>query len=427
MIRTHYYNLIGTRGIWKHMDVKTLFMVLVSVFLVQAVALYQSWRQNTGEIGIRDWATGAALMAVGSMLSAVGMYPFTHDDGNAILLATSFVKVMGNAFGVGGWFLIWIGIRHFFQRQGPSYTSVSALVVTLALVMLLESLSTFLSDWRVFVVSASIGMLSGLSFVELMRPQTKRNTTLLLFAMAMLATSLIWSLRAMSILLPNVFDIHTFYVLSLYDGVVASVASTISMILLINERINEQLLDQALKDPLTGLINRRAFYERGRRLLALSTRGDASVAICIIDLDYFKAINDSYGHAAGDVVLKHFSQLARRTLREGDLIARYGGEEFVILLHDSGIDTTRQIMERLRLAWEQAEIHVNGQIIQNTLSAGVAQVTGVSPVKLEKLLAFADENLYEAKNMGCNKVLVTAYTPESGDHESETALQGEYS
>lgn len=167
----------------------------------------------------------------------------------------------------------------------------------------------------------------------------------------------------------------------------------------------EQTLEQlATTDVLTGLANRRAFMARLESELALAGQGSASSMLMMLDLDHFKRVNDTYGHAAGDRVLVHLGQLLRgEALRQGDLAGRVGGEEFAVLLPRTSPQEAAAVAERLREALERSLIDSGeGHTIAITLSAGLAPLQGSS----ESSFAQADAALYRAKNSGRNRVVL---------------------
>jgi len=166
----------------------------------------------------------------------------------------------------------------------------------------------------------------------------------------------------------------------------------------------------ALTDPLTGLPNRRGF-ERGMEGLRTP---DTSSALMAIDLDHFKVVNDTHGHAAGDHVLQNVSRVLRGALRNRDLLSRLGGEELAVLLPETDAALARLIGERLRRAIDEMEILWEGQIIHVTASFGVATAPGTLP--MDELFAQADAALYTAKHAGRNRVVFAGEAPLSTDN-----------
>ncbi len=164
-----------------------------------------------------------------------------------------------------------------------------------------------------------------------------------------------------------------------------------------------QLYQMATRDGMTGLLNRRHFVELADRELKQTSRDNRTAAVLMMDLDRFKSINDTYGHAAGDLVINHFSQLCRAILRSTDFIGRMGGEEFCALLPGSDLQEALQIAERIRRTTESDSVLTQeGTQIRYQVSIGVA-VT--EPAELmDSLLRRADRHLYAAKETGRNRV-----------------------
>ncbi|UJW84021.1 GGDEF domain-containing protein [Devosia sp. SL43] len=184
----------------------------------------------------------------------------------------------------------------------------------------------------------------------------------------------------------------------------ASVFASVLLGLFVDRELNqidreESWKARALTDPLTGLPNRRAF-ERG---IAGLRPDDKDAALLILDLDHFKVVNDTYGHAAGDYVLQQVSMILRANMRNRDLASRLGGEELAVLLPDTDSFKAQQIAERLRAAVEALTIHWEGRDIAITASIGVAVASGALPA--EQLFVQADAALYAAKRGGRNRVV----------------------
>lgn len=165
-----------------------------------------------------------------------------------------------------------------------------------------------------------------------------------------------------------------------------------------------ELERQAHIDYLTGVNNRRHFMELAELELNRAIRYDSPLSIFMMDIDYFKKINDSHGHKAGDAVLKKLAEVCCETLREVDRIGRIGGEEFAILLPETGQTEAEEAAERLRKAIANAKVPLEGGLpLHFTISIGVASLTSRDD-NMDVLLNLADEALYEAKEGGRNKV-----------------------
>jgi len=165
---------------------------------------------------------------------------------------------------------------------------------------------------------------------------------------------------------------------------------------------NRKITELMRTDPLTGLANRRFFQERFAEVLALAKRKNSALAVILADLDHFKAINDNYGHDAGDRVLQEFASLLKKNCRTEDLAVRFGGEEFLLLLPQSTAAQALQLAERLRGLLEVANIL--GNDITITASMGIAELAFED--NMDSLLKRADEALYQAKKTGRNRAVV---------------------
>ena len=164
--------------------------------------------------------------------------------------------------------------------------------------------------------------------------------------------------------------------------------------------------ETAQRDGLTGVFNRRCLDERIDAEVAFAVRHHTRLSVAILDVDFFKKVNDTHGHLGGDAVLRHMGALLRQSVRTEDVVGRYGGEEFVLVLRGVDRDGAWQLSDRLRQTIESQVIPFEGQSLQITLSAGVADLAEVqhSPTR-DALLALADGRLYQAKQGGRNRVI----------------------
>ena len=171
-------------------------------------------------------------------------------------------------------------------------------------------------------------------------------------------------------------------------------------------RREEALVDEALTDPLTGLLNRRGLAARVAPWLDEARAGKPlTISALALDIDFFKRVNDRHGHDGGDAVLRHLGQLLTKQFRRGDIVARLGGEEFVVLLKDSPDVVAMALAERMRHLVEYTPLAWKDETIAVTTSIGVASGAGLTEV--EPLLHDADLGLYRAKAEGRNRVVCT--------------------
>src|SRR5712671_875992 len=173
---------------------------------------------------------------------------------------------------------------------------------------------------------------------------------------------------------------------------------------LANLRLREKLHDQSIRDPLTGLYNRRFLEATLEQELHRSGRHHTGLGVIMADIDKFKVFNDSFGHTAGDIVLKEVAALLRRSVRTEDIVCRYGGEEFLVVLPDTSLESVSERAEQVRDAIAKLDLqHAGHSLGKVTASFGISfSHDGV--LTPEILLRYADEALYESKRRGCNCV-----------------------
>ncbi|MBP5996523.1 MAG: GGDEF domain-containing protein [Azonexus sp.] len=175
-----------------------------------------------------------------------------------------------------------------------------------------------------------------------------------------------------------------------------------------NEAARRELELLANRDGLTGLINRRHFMLMAESELQRAQRYGRPIVVALGDLDYFKRLNDTYGHGAGDAVLRTFAALLSDSVRQSDLVCRYGGEEFAFLFPESSVEQARVLVERFRQRFAEHDVRLpDGLLVRVTLSIGLADA---SHCPIEIALQRADFALYEAKRLGRNRVIVAEET-----------------
>lgn len=191
-------------------------------------------------------------------------------------------------------------------------------------------------------------------------------------------------------------------------------------------RLNARLSRQANTDALTGAHSRRHFLQAMALELVRSQRHGLDVCVLSLDLDHFKHVNDTHGHAGGDAVLKHFAQLIQAELRQTDVFGRVGGEEFAIVLAQTTAQGGRQMAERIRASVERSPVNWEGHPIAVTVSIGGTHWHADRLPKVDHVLAASDRVLYQAKHEGRNRVVwgkgtEVAATPPAGDRAEPTA------
>jgi diguanylate cyclase (GGDEF)-like protein len=180
------------------------------------------------------------------------------------------------------------------------------------------------------------------------------------------------------------------------------------------KRLMEHLRENALRDPMTGLYNRRFLEDYVGALVNSSQRRKSPFSVLMLDLDFFKQVNDIHGHEAGDKVIKTVADLLIRSLRASDMAVRYGGEEFLLVLTDTTAETALRVAEKIRAEIEATKIPLPGGILCKTISIGVSEFPTDADT-FWQVVKFADVALYKAKAGGRNRVV--RFVPEMWDSE----------
>ena len=210
--------------------------------------------------------------------------------------------------------------------------------------------------------------------------------------------------------------------LSIMALVLLVIAINIGLLLLTRERLENQLARAAMLDPLTGTLNRSGFLTRAARAAEQCFRSSRTCSVMVMDLDEFKAVNDMFGHAAGDRLLAGFASVAQISLRGEDILARIGGEEFCALLPGTNEAQAAAIAERLRIDYAATSFANGDARLTGTVSIGVAELS--DGAALEAAIERADRAMYEAKSRGRNRVIGgLGQRPHGGRHRADARSQ----
>src|ERR1700752_1037292 len=379
------------------LSVPTLWTVLVINFL--ALGLIWAYVQRTYPSfeAARYW-TGSAFMCAAS--AAVAMLRGIYADSLLPLLAAGTIMVLAPCLAA-------MGIRCFYEKpvdwQRTALITGNAFVGMFFFIYIHDSPPGRLT---IFTVAQALPLVLSLKML-LSPPDGKRNAGAQLAGIIVILIVIIYSLRLVAGLtgavggfsFTNHGQFQSFLTLVL---VFLSMAVNFGFLLMAIDRLRNEVADLALMDDLTGVANRRHLLQRLTDECARSERSGQPFALLVIDLDGFKGINDTHGHAAGDACLQHFTLMAQTRLRPGDMLARTGGDEFCIVLPSStlreGAMIARRVLEVCRADAEQC----SGRDIPISVSIGIAQWTREIGVYPDRLIAAADHALYEAKKDGRN-------------------------
>ena len=374
----------------------TLAVVAVFVAAILGALLLFAWRRDQSTDALAWWG-GGYILAGGSfaLVSARGHIPdvLSIEIANTILLL--------------GYSLLFAGTRAFAGRDTPVTAFLIAPLVWLT-AMRVPSIATDI-NMRIVVVSILQCTFVVLMTYEFWRerdePLMSRWPTIILL---MLHASML-SVRVVAVTVtPAVSHIDFFrspaFALMAFGTVLYTITFAFLLLSMTKERTELVHKTAALVDPLTGLSNRRAFLYDAEALIAASASRSEPFAVLVADLDRFKMINDRFGHAVGDQVLKVFAAALRRSVRADCLAGRLGGEEFAVLLPEAREDAALAIAEAIRRAFADGAAEVGGHTVSATVSIGVA-ASRIGTRDLSGLLHRADLALYQAKEAGRDRVL----------------------
>jgi diguanylate cyclase (GGDEF)-like protein len=382
------------------LDVNTLFMVTIYVEAILGLLLLFAWAQNMAIRAVCWWGFAHMIRATSVVLFGLyGTAPdlITIDLANALLFT---------AFAV-----TWTGARVFDGRPVEPVYLVTGAVLWL-LICRLPVLANAV-DLRALIASGIITAYTWLTAYEFWRGRSEQLVSRWPAIFMLFAHGALFLLRTPLVkLLPwtpgnaDMFASVWLTVLS-FEALLFTISIAFILLAMAKERTELRHRTAAMVDPLTGIANRRAFLADAGALAKRHNGSPKPASMLLIDLDNFKSINDTFGHALGDRVLEIFTATAREALRGPDLFGRLGGEEFAALLSDTNTETALQIAERIRESFAAATSDVDGHAVGATVSIGIAHCEG-APLEVPELLAQADRALYFAKERGRNRVEVAS-------------------
>lgn len=271
--------------------------------------------------------------------------------------------------------------------------------ILLAAAILLGSQKYALLDAFVFAfLFSSIMLLLGIISV---RTGQKPAQYFLIAALSAMVGALLTTLSVWGFIPHNSWTFRAVEIGMQLDATLLALALAYQLRVGQEERLRAERLAQM--DPLTGLNNRRAFYDKTGALWSHAIRHGHPTSVMLLDIDLFKQVNDAYGHAHGDEVLKATAAILRQSIRLGDVLARWGGEEFIVFLPETDREEATKLAERLRAAIAGMRVPNEAGASAVTASFGIAQRT-LPQLTLDALIACADDCLYQSKQQGRNRV-----------------------
>lgn len=377
-------------------DPRTFLLVANLLGLLCAWVLWVQAKSFPRDIvGLADWAKAVVLIGCASGLASLrGYWP----DVFSVVGAAGLLLV--------GQFLLIVGLLRYSGKPVRWRPTLDVIVALLILIVWLTYGSQHYQG-RVFVMAlAHIGFFAAGAVLAWRTRPTGFGSRFLAAFFVLGVVVAVWRIATLPAAVSEsdeLFDHNPIQQIYLGMFSLGVLGLSIGFVLLANERLRAALEFMATRDPMTSALNRRAFFARTEVEWARSQRSHRALAVVTSDIDFFKKVNDTYGHHVGDLVIKDFAARTGAMLRVPDILARFGGEEFVILLPETGLVEARQVAERIR---KEIEKKRDAALPAYTVSLGVAATLGEpgQAADIEALLAEADAALYRAKQNGRNRV-----------------------
>ena len=386
-----------------------IYCIMIAVFALGAIAFHLTAQQIETEVALREWAKGSWLLVLGCLLAVLARSQISQPEEMYSYQWPALLRSLATVINGYAWLRIWFGFRYYYHLPRPDRRSSLMYMSALLLTVFAAHPLKLPAAWAVIIISLWLAGCVVVILRDTWQHSNWRSEDQ--FAMAgFVVAGTMWLYRAVS-LMPEFFSGVEWDVNRSVDNLVmvitlvALMSIYLGMTLLIYRRLIDKLRTQASTDGLTGALNRREFMERGEALLALAKREGRPIAVALMDLDFFKRINDDHGHQTGDQVLKLTVDTALGELREQDVFARYGGEEFVAFFPDTTLQQAESALRRFRQQLSEQTLSSEGREVSVTVSVGLVAINPADET-LEELIKRADEALYQAKDDGRNRVTV---------------------
>lgn len=385
-----------------HLDVPTLTLVDIYVLLLLGVLMFCAWRS-----GQRDSTLGCTclMLLFGTVSTVLGSLRGLGIDVVPIVLGNIALQL---ALAMN-----WTAMRTFAGRR-PYLPGIVAGALLWGVLCLVPAFYSSLTA-RLLLASALTVIYTALAMFELWRSRLQISVSLRP-AIGLMMFHVAFYLLRMAVDRGQPFgdpEAVSFFAFVIFETLLYAIGISFVTLAMVRERAEQQYRHASLSDPLTGIGNRRSFIDAGQALLQRGRMRGEPVALLLCDLDFFKRLNDTFGHQAGDRALVDFGQVIARRMRRQDVFGRIGGEEFACLLADADALVAREVAERIRAEFAAMPFAEQGRL---SVSIGVATTT--SRYELDELLAQADRALYVAKAAGRN---CTRLACEDGGALVETA------
>jgi diguanylate cyclase (GGDEF)-like protein len=390
------------------LDNYTLLVCIFTSSLLFAVAFSRTGRQQYRQQGAGAFALGFASAALSTVLIAVTAIVDVQSP-----MARFLLTLINDGLVICFYTLLLDGITQFYDRSHHHRVGWAVTAISLLLLAYFTAIQDSMAA-RIVVVAAAIALLRGLfGFTVLLQPRRRHSLSLM---MLMFGYGLLSLMQAVGTLLygtpKNFMQSDPTQTVTLYLDLIFVLSSGLLLFLLLNEHLVLGYQAEAMRDFVAGTLNRRGIEQILEAEVERCRRHGEPLSLALLDIDHFKRLNDTQGHAAGDLALVQVANLIRDNLRPYDQVGRYGGDEFLLLLPSTTAERAEMILNRIR------ERLMRDHTLRCTLSAGLTAMTPHDD--MSSLLARADGALYAAKTDGRDCVRVQLFDIRSPEVTSGT-------
>lgn len=386
-------------------DLSTILAALGGTSFILSLSFLLIWRMDTEKAGPILWFIGFLCLASSFFLFSAQQW-----------LIPFFSEVLPSILCLSG-----LALSLYAQRRFLGISFIPWFDIGILSAFLIFFISQTMSPKPGLFMWVSIGSAYFLIRGSFLKAKDNSGEPVLFKRFSSASGLLLWGLCVLHVmyslhfvmLSPSVESwLYSFYffALFLFGG-----AWGLGLILMIPQQIAVELKVAELElrrlisiDPLTGAYNRRYFFEVAAKELSRVQRYKSSASVMLLDVDHFKVINDTYGHASGDIALKKVTLLCLSRLRKVDIFARIGGEEFAFFLPETDLDGAHQLAERIRSLFERMEMRLDTESVRLTTSIGVSSVSEHDK-NIESVVQRADGALYKAKENGRNQTICAEF------------------
>lgn len=382
----------------------TLFLLLIFSFMISSAAMWVNWYLNPHESAVRYWAVALTIILFGCSLLAFSRTQLPDTESMIPLGFYQLLRDFAKSLNALAWIILWVGILKFMGRPLPSKRMMLLTWLGYLILFLIAHPLGIPGAWAVAWISVIVTCYSLMILYEILKPGIGGVATWFASAGFLLAAGT-WGVRAimsfvdMSRSVDSSFDSGV-----IFGAIISAYACMLSMILLTNQRLIDRLDDLSSRDPITGVLNHRAFMDSVVPLLEKAKNNVEACTFVLLNLDNFKDINEESGPESADEALRRLAAIAMQILGRQDLFARCEGGEFIFFLYGKNASQAQLSMRELQILLQHNLVESGQDAFQMHASMGIAECEPNQSI--DEVVRLAGAALYQAKSNGRNQIFV---------------------